>query len=271
MAFPNENKTAIGKDGLDITAGNAKKQVSYTASPYLYTFGAGLWLIDEDFTYPYITQGAPPPLPTPSASVLTPLNGATGVLANAVVSALFNMDVTVVNLSGVTIVGANEGTIGGVVATLGLDNRTVTITHNDFMGLGELYTVTIPAMAVESLDDVANEEITWTFTTWTPNPFPNENNTATGKDGLNISGFNAKKEVSYIASPYLYAFKAVSYASWDIEEDVTYPFLPYIATVTTRGLKVWNGSAWVEHSLNRWNGSAWVTHGIKYFNGIEYL
>jgi len=102
----------------------------------------------------------------PAAETLTPEADATGVALDAEVSILFDQDVTVVDLSGVTIKDSGDVAVDNVVATLGVDNRTVTIAHDDFVN-AETYTVTIPAEAVKNIGDEPNAEIIWSFATAT--------------------------------------------------------------------------------------------------------
>jgi hypothetical protein len=89
-----------------------------------------------------------------------PAANATDVAINAEVKAQFNKDITVGDLTLITIKDGEGNLVPGVSATL--SGATVTIAHNEF-GFGETYTVTIPAEAVTGLE----EAITWSFTTET--------------------------------------------------------------------------------------------------------
>ncbi|HAG11491.1 MAG TPA: hypothetical protein DCK76_08960 [Desulfotomaculum sp.] len=102
-------------------------------------------------------------VPKPVITPVQPLNGATNVALNAPVQAISNMDVTVVNLAGVTIKDAGNNPVAGVSATLGVDNKTLTIAHNAF-NYSTTYTVTIPAGAVIN-GGQTNDQTTWSFTT----------------------------------------------------------------------------------------------------------
>jgi len=99
----------------------------------------------------------------PQVTSRTPAVNATNVDLNEPVSATFNMDVTVVDLSGVTI-KAGSTPVTGVSASLATNNRTINITH-DTLAYNTLYTVTIPAGAVENSCGLTNDQVSWNFTT----------------------------------------------------------------------------------------------------------
>ncbi|MCF8011666.1 MAG: Ig-like domain-containing protein, partial [Clostridiales bacterium] len=101
----------------------------------------------------------------PAASTLTPERGAAGVARDAAVSVEFDCDLTENDLSGIKIEYENGGSVqelGGVSGTL--SNNTITIVHDEFAYSTE-YTVTVPAGAVKSPDDLGNPEVTWSFMT----------------------------------------------------------------------------------------------------------
>ena len=96
-------------------------------------------------------------------AIVEPVNGATGVALNAVVSAVFDQDVTPENLAGVTIKDAADNLVGGINTALAADQRTLNIAH-DLFAYNTVYTVTIPAGAVQASEGKAgNAEITWSF------------------------------------------------------------------------------------------------------------
>lgn len=97
----------------------------------------------------------------PAAS-FEPADGATGVAINAPVRATFNMNVSEVDLDGVTIV-PEGGTDLNWPVTL-INNMLSFGDHPDFNYLTS-YTVTIPAGAVQSEANVTNDLLTWSFTT----------------------------------------------------------------------------------------------------------
>ncbi|MBU7005631.1 S-layer homology domain-containing protein [Phosphitispora fastidiosa] len=103
--------------------------------------------------------------PAPAAETLVPMNGAPAADINPPTAVTFDTDVTVNDLSGITITYL-DGVIqqvGNVAAVLQGDNRTLTIAH-DTLNHNTTYTVTIPADAVRS-GSTGNEAITWSFTT----------------------------------------------------------------------------------------------------------
>lgn len=104
----------------------------------------------------------------PEADVLTPERDAANVDITAAVTAKFNVDIVVNNLHNVTITYQSDGEtwyVENVSATLGTDNRTVTIAHNDF-DFNTQYTVVIPSDSVyDAYRQTYNEEVSWSFTT----------------------------------------------------------------------------------------------------------
>ncbi len=170
----------LGGDNRTITI--AHNAFNYSTT-YTVTIPAGAVMnggqTNDLTTWSFTTLAAPPP-EKPVLTPLQPLNGATNVALDAPVQATSNMDVTNVNLAGVTI-----NPESGASATLGGDNRTITIAHNDF-AYDTTYTVTIPAGAVMNGDGQQNDLATWTFTTATE-PQPQQLNVTVNLTGDNIS------------------------------------------------------------------------------------
>ncbi|MEX2478709.1 MAG: YCF48-related protein [Gracilimonas sp.] len=100
-------------------------------------------------------------LNAPDLANFEPADGSTGVVLDAVVSVTFDMSVTELDLSGVTLTDASGTSAGNVSASL--TDSTVTISHDNFVK-GEAYTATIPGGVVENADGVANEAVSWSFT-----------------------------------------------------------------------------------------------------------
>ncbi len=100
----------------------------------------------------------------PYAISYTPSQNQTNVQLDATVSVTFNEDVSVVDLSGIVITDATNATVTGITASLEADNRTITISHDGFVG-NMTYTVTVPANCIESAEPLSNSEIVWSFTT----------------------------------------------------------------------------------------------------------
>ncbi|GAB6012528.1 Ig-like domain-containing protein [Viscerimonas tarda] len=87
-----------------------------------------------------------------------PAVNAPSVAINAEVKAQFNKDITVGDLTLVTIKDGAGNSVSGVSATV--NGATVTIAHDEF-GFGETYEVAIPVGVVTGLE----EAVTWSFTT----------------------------------------------------------------------------------------------------------
>ena len=99
----------------------------------------------------------------PVISEVTPVSNAEHVPLDAAISAVFNMDVSEVDLSGITIKDEDDLEVASVVASLEND-RTITITHDD-LEYNTSYTVHIPSGAVSNSDDLGNEAMNWSFST----------------------------------------------------------------------------------------------------------
>ncbi len=139
------------------------------------------------------------------------------------------------DLSGVTITGATQGAVGNVTATLAEDNRTVNIVHDAFANNNEVYTVTIPANAVNNSESLGNAEITWSFTAVALSSNANLTSVLSQTDGSpaggdgstsesaitwNISVARGELDVSYIAVASDATVHLYSNASFDANEDV---------------------------------------------------
>ena len=135
---------------------------------YTVTFPAGAVKNDKQvgnasYSWSFTTIMAPP-----EPEYYAPDINDTGVPLDASIFVRLNQEVTLSDLSGVSISGATEGNVGNVTATLADDNKTIEITHDDFANENDTYTVTIPSGSVINADDVANEQIQWQFTTKLP-------------------------------------------------------------------------------------------------------
>ena len=152
-----------------ITGGNTLQMtpaaIFTNGTNYTVTIPAGTVEDIDDITNEDIIWTFTSLLNPPADQTLTPLDVATGIALDATVSVYFDMDVSIVDVGSVSITGATEGAVGSIVATLEADNRTLTIAHNAFANFEEVYTVVIPADAVQNGDLIGNAEITWSFTT----------------------------------------------------------------------------------------------------------
>ena len=113
----------------------------------------------------------------PTLTPLSPLDGATGVARDAIVSATFSeaVDPSTVSPSTVQLAGA-----GGVAvpAALGYSaaNRTVTLTPSSRLAFNATYTVTVkggPGGVADVLGNPMAADRLWRFTTVPPPPVPN--------------------------------------------------------------------------------------------------
>ncbi len=110
-------------------------------------------VIDEltGFAIPYTLVG-------PQVVLLTPEANAVGVALNAEVSVTFDVDLTAVDLTGITIT-PDPGNVSASV-----NNAVLTIAHDNFNYNTE-YTVLVPAGAVSDGTDPTTHPITWSFKT----------------------------------------------------------------------------------------------------------
>lgn len=256
MAFPNEDRTTTGKDGEDITSGNALLETNYTGSPYNYDFSyispddyyskKIFWTTNSDTQYPYHNFWYNQTIPS---NLLFPSD-----------------DQTTVGKDGADISSANAKLQASYSSSPYNYDFSFAL-PDDYYGKKSLWGIDETVTYLYLLN--------WTdFITPSNLLFPNDDQTAIGKDGEDITYLDARKELSYSVSPYNYIFKTIPYGSWNIQEipingeDIPFPFLPYVKLI--RGLKKWNGSDWVEHLLKRFDGNNWVEHGIKFNDNIEY-
>ncbi|NQT72878.1 MAG: Ig-like domain-containing protein, partial [Chloroflexi bacterium] len=107
--------------------------------------------------YSFTTVAAATP---PGVDSTTPIDTAVDVDILDPLVIVFDEAVSLVNPSGVHIsAGAT-----GVTATLGADDRTLTVTHDAFLELTQ-YWVTIQPGVVQDVDSNPNNQYIWSFTT----------------------------------------------------------------------------------------------------------
>ena len=139
----------------------------YASSPGQAVISANVWSVQSNgltFTVNTPTK--------PKVSSKSPVAGATNVAVNATVNAVFDMDLTAVTLSSITVKDNSNNSPGGVSTSLGSDKRTITIAHNNFAN-SKVYTVTIPSGSVKSSQyNSTNDSISWSFTTAAPTAKP---------------------------------------------------------------------------------------------------
>jgi len=103
---------------------------------------------------------------TPYVVTFSPNINEINVDLNATVTVTFNEDITVSDLSTIDIKDVSNVSVTGISAILEADNRTITISHSDFVE-NMVYTVIFPENSVENSDLVANNLESWSFTTKT--------------------------------------------------------------------------------------------------------
>ncbi|MDD2635183.1 MAG: Ig-like domain-containing protein [Bacteroidales bacterium] len=94
----------------------------------------------------------------PFAISYTPENNATDVTIDAIVSATFDVNITEVDLTGITITPDPANVVASIV------DDVLTIAHDDF-AYNTTYTVLIPTGAISDGTDNLGYDVTWSFTT----------------------------------------------------------------------------------------------------------
>ncbi|MTI88250.1 MAG: T9SS type A sorting domain-containing protein [Balneolaceae bacterium] len=131
-------------------------------------------------------------LPAPTLAETAPADGATGIALNAEVYAVLDTEVSVVDLSGVSITKSGGGAVSGVSASLAGDD-TLRIAH-DMLVNAATYDVSIPAGAVENIDGIDNGALTWSFTTIIKGP---ELSSSTPADGADVVATDTRIELVF--------------------------------------------------------------------------
>jgi hypothetical protein len=144
---PNPGNVMATVDGsvLNIAHNNFEYEQTYTVS----ISNTAILGVLSNISWTFTTISAPITLESTS-----PTDTDTEVPINAAVYAIFNVPITLLNPSGISI----SPDPGNVIATT--DGRSLDISHNNFDHL-TTYTVTIPANSLKGLV----ETISWTFTT----------------------------------------------------------------------------------------------------------
>ena len=99
----------------------------------------------------------------PAPQAVSPEDGAVDVAKDAPVTVLFNEDVSLANPLAFTISGSLSGELANGNATLGEDQRTVTLPHLDFNDYGETITVTLALGLVKDGVGNLNQAYSWSF------------------------------------------------------------------------------------------------------------
>jgi len=139
---------------------------SIPAGEFYIAFSASSnWEYENYVSYVLIDHVVGASYPRPGKQGTLPYDGDDQVALDSNASFRFEEEVTVNDLSGVTISGETEGNVSNVSASLQSDNRTVEITHDTYANNNETYTVTIPYNSVKNDKNAGNLEQSWSFTT----------------------------------------------------------------------------------------------------------
>ena len=153
------------------------KNTTYTASVKSGTTGvkdvAGNPLA-TDYTWTFTTEM--PDTTPPTVNVVSPANGATGVLISTSVSAVFSeaMDATTINTGTIELRDPASNLVTATVA-YNSSSHTATLTPSSSLAYNTIYTARVKS-GTSGVKDVAGNALatdyTWTFTTETPDTTP---------------------------------------------------------------------------------------------------
>ena len=208
--FPVQNKTANGKDGLDITAADSLLAASYTTSPYLYPMLLTSAYPDTNRYDSYWDND--------NASVPDIMNwkeySGTGTfpIQNKTLTAKDGLDITAADaLLAVSYTAAPYSFAMLPTAAYPDTNEYDSVWQSDNISLPTLITwksfsfgtvVTLPATNISSTQATLNGLVPANSNT----VFPLQSKTLTAKDGLDITEADAILQTSYSAAPYSFNF-----------------------------------------------------------------
>lgn len=152
MFTPAASLTANTVYTATITTGAMDLEGAALAQNYVWTF----------------TTGAAPNLTPPTVISTIPLNAATGVPLNQIVSATFSeaMNPATINAATFTLTGPGATAVSGLLAYAGVGN-TLTFTPSANLAASTLYTATITTGAKDLSGNALTSNYVWTFTTGT--------------------------------------------------------------------------------------------------------
>ena len=147
--------------------------VSLTPStPYTATITTGVMDLSgtamaQNYVWTFTTAAAPILIP-PTVISTIPLNGATGVPLNQIVSATFSkaMNPATINSTTFTLTGPGATAVSGLLAYAAIGN-TLTFTPTANLASSTLYTATIKTGAQDLAGNALASNYVWTFTTGT--------------------------------------------------------------------------------------------------------
>ncbi|MFP4447132.1 MAG: Ig-like domain-containing protein [Bacteroidales bacterium] len=159
--------TSVTQDADEMGYTIAHNGMEYNNAEYTVTVPAELvYNSDEVLNEDEVSWTFTTIMAKPEAVETTPEENEIDVALDADVSMVFSQEVTEHDLSAVQINSEANGKVENVNATLGDDNKTVTIEHDRFFDTNDdTYTVIIPARSVYNNDEVYNEGISWSFKT----------------------------------------------------------------------------------------------------------
>ncbi|MFP4447131.1 MAG: Ig-like domain-containing protein [Bacteroidales bacterium] len=159
--------TSVTQDADEMGYTIAHNGMEYNNAEYTVTVPAELVynsdevLNEDEVTWTFTTIMAEPlPIST------TPEPEETDVPLDAEVAIEFDQEIEPNDLDIISINSEAMGQVENVNATIEEDNKTITITHDDFFTENDdIYTVKIPSSTVMNNDGVYNSEIEWSFQT----------------------------------------------------------------------------------------------------------
>ncbi len=164
-----ENEDTVKNISASISDGKiyvSHDDMEYNSAVYTVTIPADMVhnvdsVMNAEYTWDFTTIMA-----APVAESVSPDSSSVDILLDADISVVLTQDVTVNDLGGVQIYSAANGNVANISATLGDDNRTITIEHDRFFDTNEdTYTVLLPARSVLNADEVYNTKVMWSFNT----------------------------------------------------------------------------------------------------------
>jgi len=159
--------TASGSVATFTPAANLAYNTLYTATITTGVTGLTGAAMASNYVWTFTTAAAPIVI-TPTVTSTIPLNGATNVPLNQLVSATFSepMNPATINSTNFTLTSTAGGTVAGIVAYAAVGN-TLLFTPAANLAADTLYTATITTGVKDLSGNALATAYTWTFTTLT--------------------------------------------------------------------------------------------------------